>query len=249
MFKFQVARCMSLLISHVDIQGTRQFALSASAKLEAERQTGTTSELIRSEIAKLLNGMTSVHVEHPTDAIDELEEDRQKRQRGMRIIGKVLDDRNIEERNISLLASSSSSISLRWQQGKFLGGGSFGSVYMAINLDSGDVMAVKEIKFQDVSSLEALKRSIKEEMTVMQMLHHPHIVNYYGVEVHRDKLYIFMEYCPNSLASLLEHGRIEDENVIRIYAKQMLLGLEYLHSKNIVHRCVALTTCSLLRAV
>lgn len=109
---------------------------------------------------------------------------------------------------------------------------------MAINLDSGDVMAVKEIKFQDVSSLEALKRSIKEEMTVMQMLHHPHIVNYYGVEVHRDKLYIFMEYCPNSLAGLLEHGRIEDENVIRIYAKQMLLGLQYLHSKNIVHRDV-----------
>lgn len=239
MFKFQVARCMSLLISHVDVQGTRQFALSASAKLEAERQTGATSELIRSEIARLLEGHVDLsHEEGVVTAVDEVEEERQRRQRGMRIIGKVLDDRNIEERNIGLLASSSSSISLRWQQGKFLGGGSYGSVYMAINLDSGDVMAVKEIKFQDVSSLEALKRSIKEEMTVMQMLHHPHIVNYYGVEVHRDKLYIFMEYCPNSLAGLLEHGRIEDENVIRIYAKQMLLGLEYLHSKNIVHRDV-----------
>lgn len=130
MFKFQVARCMSLLISHVDIQGTRQFALSASVKLESERATSEAmSDLIRGEIARLLQGggVPSI-AEHPSAAFLELEEERQKRQRGMRVIGKVLDDRNIEERNIGLLASSSSSISLRWQQGKFLGGGSYGSV-------------------------------------------------------------------------------------------------------------------------
>ena len=55
--------------------------------------------------------------------------------------------------------------------------------------------------------------------------------------MHRDRVYIFEEFCENgSLASLLEHGRIEDEDVVRVYATQILSGLEYLHSKAVEHR-------------
>ncbi|KAJ3295791.1 hypothetical protein HK104_002306 [Borealophlyctis nickersoniae] len=172
------------------------------------------------------------------ERINQLEEERLRKQEALRTVGKVLDTTNVVNRNISFLASTGSSISLRWQQGKFLGGGSFGSVYMAINLDTADLMAVKEIRFQDVTSLEALQRSIRDEMTVLQLLHHPNIIEYYGVEVHRDKVYIFMEYCPHSVARLLEHGRFEDEAVVKVYAKQMLKGLEYLHAQGIVHRDV-----------
>ena len=40
------------------------------------------------------------------------------------------------------------------------------------------------------------------------------------------------EYCEGgSLADQLAHGRIEDEDVVILYALQMLQGLEYLHSK------------------
>jgi mitogen-activated protein kinase kinase kinase len=243
LMRLNVARCMALLISHFDIQGARQSARDAAA-LEMEKHSRQPLNLALPQgdvqaISVGVDPMSSLATrEEFVRHYEELDAERQRRQRTNRMIGKVLDDHNIEDRNISLLASASSSISLRWQQGKFLGGGSYGSVYMAINFDSGDIMAVKEIRFQDVTSLEALKRTIKEEMTVMQMLHHPNIVAYYGVEVHRDKLYIFMEYCPNSLSSLLEHGRIEDELVIRIYTKQMLNGLKYLHSNNVVHRDV-----------
>lgn len=38
------------------------------------------------------------------------------------------------------------------------------------------------------------------------------------------------------MANLLEHGRIEDETVVMVYALQMLEGLAYLHNANIVHR-------------
>lgn len=59
------------------------------------------------------------------------------------------------------------------------------------------------------------------------------------VQVHRDRVYIFEEYCEGgSLADLLEHGRVEDEEVVMVYALQMLQGLEYLHSKGIEHRDV-----------
>jgi mitogen-activated protein kinase kinase kinase len=135
------------------------------------------------------------------------------------------------------LASSSSNIAIRWQQGRFIGAGAFGSVYLAVNLDSGSLMAVKEIKFQELSGLPNLYSQIKDELGVMEMLHHPNVVEYYGIEVHRDKVYIFEEYCQGgSLAALLEHGRIEDEGIIQVYTMQMLEGLAYLHSQGIVHR-------------
>jgi len=74
-------------------------------------------------------------------------------------------------------------------------------------------------------------------MGVLEVLDHPNIVSYHGIEVHRDKVYIFMEYCSGgSLASLLEHGRIEDETVIMVYALQLLEGLAYLHQSRVVHR-------------
>ncbi|TKA42966.1 MAP kinase kinase kinase SSK2 [Cryomyces minteri] len=74
-------------------------------------------------------------------------------------------------------------------------------------------------------------------MGVLQVLDHPNIVSYYGIEPHRDKVYIFMEYCSGgSLAGLLEHGRIEDETVIMVYSLQMLEGLAYLHEAGVVHR-------------
>lgn len=55
--------------------------------------------------------------------------------------------------------------------------------------------------------------------------------------MHRDRVYIFEEYCEGgSLANLLEHGRIEDEEVVQVYATQILSGLDYLHSKAVEHR-------------
>ncbi|KAJ9478375.1 MAP kinase kinase kinase SSK2 [Pseudozyma hubeiensis] len=154
-----------------------------------------------------------------------------------RLIGRVLDDTRLEDRNLQFLAQSASKITIRWQQGQFIGGGTFGTVYLAVNLDSGGLMAVKEIRFQDISSTPSLLQQIKDEMEVMSMLSHPNIVEYYGIEVHRDRVYIFEEYCQGgSLAALLEHGRIEDETVIQVYTLQMLEGLIYLHSQGIIHR-------------
>src|SRR5207248_6420259 len=131
-------------------------------------------------------------------------------------------------RSLTCLSSSQSNVTLRWQQGQFLGGGTFGSVYAAMNLDSGYLMAVKEIRLQDPQLIPSIVSAIKEEMSVLEVLDHPNVVQYYGIQVHRDKVYLFMEYCSGgSLASLLEHGRIEDQMVILIYTLQMLEGLAY----------------------
>ncbi|KAJ3481603.1 hypothetical protein NLI96_g7546 [Meripilus lineatus] len=134
------------------------------------------------------------------------------------------------------LPSSNVSESIRWEQGEWLGGGSSGSVFRARNLDSDSDIAVKEIKFQGVAGLLNFFGQTNNEANVMEMLQHPNVVKYYGTEVHHDKVYIFEEFCPGSLAVLLGLGRVEDEAVVRFYTMQMLEGLDYLHSQGVVHR-------------
>jgi mitogen-activated protein kinase kinase kinase len=113
--------------------------------------------------------------------ITELEKQRNDDEQSRRVVGKTLDDQKPEDQSLVFLAPSSSNISFRWQQGRFIGAGTYGSVYLAINLDTSSVMAVKEIRFPDSSSLSALHKAIKEEMQVMEMLHHRNIVQYYGM--------------------------------------------------------------------
>lgn len=251
MLRQKVASCMTLLISHFDILGARSIS-------EARREKEKQEELLKMQIAdaqvaeddfpifsssgediSFLDSKARVFWDRVSKAVKEIEESRAITGLKHRTLGKVLNDEIPEDRSLTFLASSSSNISIRWQQGKFIGAGAFGSVYLALNLDSGSLMAVKEIKFQELSGLPNLFSQIKEELSVMEMLHHENVVEYYGIEVHRDKVYIFEEYCQGgSLAALLEHGRIEDEGIMQVYTMQMLEGLAYLHSRGIVHRDV-----------
>ncbi|TFK76749.1 hypothetical protein BDN72DRAFT_783175 [Pluteus cervinus] len=253
MLRIKVATCMSLLVGHFDILGAKS-SLEAS-KLK-EQQEETLQQALPSgkdeedESTKALSASSDDPFAF-TDATIRLfweklkaplkEVDERRAVVGLqhRTMGRVLDNEKPEDRSLVFLASSSSNISIRWQQGRFIGAGAFGSVYLAVNLDTGSLMAVKEIKFQELSGLPNLYTQIKDELSVMEMLHHPNVVEYYGIEVHRDRVYIFEEYCQGgSLAALLEHGRIEDEGIIQVYTMQMLEGLAYLHSKGIVHRDV-----------
>lgn len=268
----KVASCMTLLISHFDILGARS---SYEAKKEQDRIDAARVETKRQLVLKLTALKMRGHYPDATatgevvsgmqqdgyhssigslrtawdrrmEALAELEMGRVEVELSNRMVGRVLDQEKAEDRSLAFLASSSSNISIRWQQGRFIGGGTFGSVYLAVNLDSGEELAVKEIRFQEIASAPHLIKTIRDEMKVMEMLRHPNIVEYYGIEVHRDKVYIFEEYCSGgSLANLLEHGRIEDEIVIQIYAAQMLSGLIYLHSENVVHRDIKPDSTSL----
>ncbi|KAJ3129908.1 Suppressor of Sensor Kinase (SLN1) [Nowakowskiella sp. JEL0407] len=174
------------------------------------------------------------------EKIEELENARFTRNQERRLIGKVLDTKNVIERNLSTLASLGSTVSFRWQKGTYLGGGASGAVCTAINLESGEILAVKEIRLPSLLKLEststvALTRSIGEDISFLQLLHHENIVEYYGIEVRRDRIFIFMEYCPYSIQSVF-NSSAGNENAICELAYQMLKGLQYLHQHNIVHR-------------
>jgi mitogen-activated protein kinase kinase kinase len=231
----KVAGCMSLLVSHFDIMGARSTLAAQAEKQRLDSLPGKhmldVANLRGDEESRMLVRRRWI------EQLQEIDELRKQKEIDRAALGRVLEDSNEALRALTYLSSSTSNVHIRWQQGRFIGGGTFGSVYVAINLDTNELMAVKEIRLHDPHLIPAIVAQIRDEMTVLQVLDHPNIVSYYGIEPHRDKVYIFMEYCDGgSLASLLEHGRIEDETVVTVYALQMLEGLAYLHERGVVHR-------------
>jgi mitogen-activated protein kinase kinase kinase len=231
----KVAGCMSVLISHFDIMGARS---TIAAQAERQRLNAIAGKsLMDPQNSKDDDESIELTKAQWMQGLEEIDAFRKEKEAERQALGRVLEDSNEADRALTYLSSSATNVTLRWQQGQFVGGGTFGSVYAAMNLDSGHLMAVKEIRLQDPQLIPTIVAQIKDEMGVLQVLDHPNIVSYYGIEPHRDKVYIFMEYCSGgSLAGLLEHGRIEDETVIMVYALQMLEGLAYLHDARVVHR-------------
>lgn len=191
-----VAALVSLLISHFDILGARS---SIEAKKEAERlaamrrlqrlQENFDDDFIPRTPSP--GGQTQQNFdrsirlvrEERLRMIAELEQRRLGLSNDQHLVGQVLDEQVSEDRALVFLAASASNIALRWTQGGFIGGGANGNVYIGVNTDSQSVMAVKEIRVQDLNNSPALYKQIKDESDVMSMLSHENIVEYYGIEV------------------------------------------------------------------
>lgn len=74
---------------------------------------------------------------------------------------------------------------------------------------------------------------------MLKTLDHPNIVKYYYTDISSDGqgVDIVLEFVPGgSIRSLLDKFAAFDERLVKIYTRQMLEGLKYLHINGIVHR-------------
>ncbi|XP_004229416.1 mitogen-activated protein kinase kinase kinase NPK1 [Solanum lycopersicum] len=130
---------------------------------------------------------------------------------------------------------------IRWRKGEMIGCGAFGRVYMGMNVDSGELLAIKEVSIAmngaSRERAQAHVRELEEEVNLLKNLSHPNIVRYLGTAREVGSLNILLEFVPGgSISSLLGKFGSFPESVIRMYTKQLLLGLEYLHKNGIMHR-------------
>ena len=129
-----------------------------------------------------------------------------------------------------------------WTCGDLLGQGAFGSVYLGLDNDTGRLMAVKQVSLGHAGGASSAKiaehiRSLESEVDTLKLLDHPNIVRYIGTERNAKLINIFLEFVPGgSIASLLTNFGPFKEPVVKMYTKQILLGLEYLHNNGIMHR-------------
>eukprot|EP00884_Botryococcus_braunii_P019516 jgi/Botrbrau1/6248/Bobra.0129s0003.2 len=130
---------------------------------------------------------------------------------------------------------------IQWIRGDLIGAGAFGRVYAGLDEATGQLMAVKQVLLCKDNSLVGRVNeqvvSLEKEVAVLKQLDHPNIVRYLGTERTDECLNIFLEFVPGgSIASLINKFGSLKESVLKIYARQILTGLEYLHQHQIMHR-------------
>ena len=120
----------------------------------------------------------------------------------------------------------------KWKLGSKIGVGSFGTVHVGMNNETGKLMAVKVFKIDG-----AIMKDIRREVELMRSLEHPNIVRYLGAQMDRVHMHIFQEWVPGgSVATLLGRFGPFSLQVIQSYISQALSGLAYLHDNDIIHR-------------
>jgi hypothetical protein len=115
-----------------------------------------------------------------------------------------------------------------------IGRGTFGTVYKAINQKDNTSFCLKRVKV-DHQSPSALK-ALEGEIRMMRQLRHENLVKYLGSQLSGDKMYIFMEYVPGETLEKLCRAIRMTNRQIQLCVRQVLAGLTFLHSYNVVHR-------------
>ncbi|ROK23382.1 Mitogen-activated protein kinase kinase kinase 3 [Anabarilius grahami] len=129
---------------------------------------------------------------------------------------------------------------VNWRQGKLLGRGAFGEVYLCYDVDTGRELAAKQVPFDpDCQETSKEVNALECEIQLLKNLRHERIVQYYGClrDPVQRKLSIFVEFMPGgSIKDQLKAYGALTEKVTRRYTRQILQGVYYLHSNMIVHR-------------
>ncbi|KAH9852020.1 Pkinase-domain-containing protein [Lenzites betulinus] len=122
----------------------------------------------------------------------------------------------------------------QFQLGNCIGRGQFGAVYRALNLNTGQMVAVKRIRLEGLKEDEISQ--LMREVDLVKSLSHPSIVKYEGMARDEDTLNIVLEYAENgSLGQTLKAFGKLNERLVANYVVKILEGLHYLHQNDVVH--------------
>ncbi|KAL0789135.1 hypothetical protein Bca101_005381 [Brassica carinata] len=133
---------------------------------------------------------------------------------------------------------------------KLISHGTYGEVYMAKEIETGEIVALKKIRTND--EREGFPVTAIREIKILKKLHHRNVINLKEVvysscpdkddqrddnNKYKGEIYMVFEYMDHDLAGLAYRpGTRFTAPQIKCCMKQLLTGLHYCHVKHVLHR-------------
>jgi serine/threonine protein kinase len=125
----------------------------------------------------------------------------------------------------------------RYHQGRALGRGAFAVCFEVTEVSTKKKLAVKVVSKKTLNESRSKRRHLQDEITIHKSLVHPHVLHFHRCFEDEAQLYILLELCENrTLAETLRKRRRLDEKTVQYYAWQIVDGLGYIHSQQVIHR-------------
>ncbi|KFV87982.1 Serine/threonine-protein kinase Nek11, partial [Struthio camelus australis] len=139
-------------------------------------------------------------------------------------------------------ACSDATYARRYAIQRKLGNGSFGSVYLVFDKKAKqgeELKVLKEISVGNLKPNETVEANLEAQL--LSKLDHPAIVKFYASFVEQDSFCIITEYCEGGdldfkIQEYKESGKIFTQRQITEWFIQLLLGVNYMHERRILHR-------------
>lgn len=123
-----------------------------------------------------------------------------------------------------------------WLVAQVLGEGAYGEVRLLVHARTGAAVALKVVRADDGAQGPAGAAAAREA-ALHRALRHAHVLRCLGERVHAGHHYMFLEYAQGGeLFDRIEPDVGMRPAAARRYWRQLLAGLQYLHTRGVAHR-------------
>ncbi|XP_010493758.1 PREDICTED: CBL-interacting serine/threonine-protein kinase 25 [Camelina sativa] len=124
----------------------------------------------------------------------------------------------------------------KYEMGRLLGKGTFAKVYYGKETTTGESVAIKVIKKDQVLKRQGMMEQIKREISIMKLVRHPNIVELKEVMATKTKIFFIMEFVKGGeLFSKVVKGKLKEDSARR-YFQQLISAVDFCHSRGVSHR-------------
>eukprot|EP00826_Nyctotherus_ovalis_P019189 TRINITY_DN15872_c0_g1_i11.p1 TRINITY_DN15872_c0_g1~~TRINITY_DN15872_c0_g1_i11.p1 ORF type:complete len:240 (-),score=75.72 TRINITY_DN15872_c0_g1_i11:110-829(-) len=117
-----------------------------------------------------------------------------------------------------------------------IGAGAFGQVFKVKQVGTDKIYAMKSIGKDFLLKTKQIKYA-QNECQILKEMNHPFVIKMHYAFQTPDYLHFILDYCEGGDLSMhIDDRQIFDEWETKFYVAELILAIEYLHSKNIIYR-------------
>ena len=124
----------------------------------------------------------------------------------------------------------------KYEIGISLGEGTFGKVKKAVNVQTGEVVAIKILDKEKIQK-QNMGAQVKKEISIMKLVRHHFVVKLKEVLASKTKIFIVLELVTGGelFDKIVEAQRFDTETA-RFYFQQLVVGTIFCHNNGVCHR-------------